>query len=160
LPPRTLATPASIGLKNSFGEVSTELGHFHQIGNEARVRRLGIFPLDLNGALESCRAGQFCNERRPVLQRPSRIIARFGGDGLECIEKRGSRSGVRLEWLRPDPAVESSAAMENTPEQQASFSSSSDRRPRAEREFAQSRQVKDRAVKGHLFRHQMSMTNK
>lgn len=34
-----------------------------------------------------------------MLQRSSRIIAGFGGDGLDYIEKRGSRSGGRPELL-------------------------------------------------------------
>ena len=91
-----------------------------------------------------------------------RLESSLASAAMACNVSRKEETAVvfELEWLRPDPAVESSAAMENTPEQQASFSSSSDRRPRAEREFAQSRQVKDRAGKGHLFRHQMSMTNK
>ena len=70
---------------------STEFGHLRHIGNVVRIRRLGMFRLDLNGALESRRAAQFCYERTAVLQGPSRIIARFGGDGLQCIEKGGGR---------------------------------------------------------------------
>ena len=56
----------------------------------------------MNHAIERLGAEQFCNERGAVLQRPSRIIARLGGDSLDCIEKRGSRSGVRRELLRAE----------------------------------------------------------
>jgi hypothetical protein len=61
-----------------------------------------MFRLDLNGAFERRRAEHFYNKRRAVLQRPSRIITRLGGDRLECIEKRGGRRGVRLELLRAE----------------------------------------------------------
>ena len=30
-------------LEKLFGEVGTKVGHFHQIGNEARVRRIRMF---------------------------------------------------------------------------------------------------------------------
>src|SRR5664279_3389899 len=84
-------------LEKLFGEVGTEFGDFRHIGNVTRARRPDMFRLDLNGAFESRRTEQVCNERSTALQRPSRIIARFSGDRLERIEKGRGCSGIRLE---------------------------------------------------------------
>jgi len=50
-------------LENLFGEVDMDFADFRQIRGEVREKRLGIFGLDVNDALERLGAAQLFSER-------------------------------------------------------------------------------------------------
>src|SRR6201993_3596425 len=68
-----------------FGEVGIEFARFRYISNEPLEKRLGIFGLNLNGALKRLGAEQLFEESGTVLERLFRILARFGGDRLPAL---------------------------------------------------------------------------
>ena len=86
-------------LESLFGKLGIEFAEFRQIRDEFRIRRLGIFRPDVNGALKRLGTEQLFNKSRAVFQRLFRIFNCFRSYGLETCDEENRRGGRRLELL-------------------------------------------------------------
>src|SRR6516165_8335934 len=84
-------------LEGVLGKSGIEFANLGRLSDEARIRSLGIFRLDLNGAVQGLGGQELLEESRTVFERLLRVLGRLRSNGLEVLRKSRSRRGRRLE---------------------------------------------------------------